>query len=996
MSTPPASPSTFPNPSRPASPAAAPCRPAACDAAAAPPAFDTALAWSGHLRRTLDARPDLHDWLRQEGTAQPVTAAVLAGWRDALAGADGATALPVADCRAVLRRLRERVFCALMVRDLAGVASLEEVVGAMTALADLAVCEAYRSVATELAAVHGTPIDPVTGAPQEMLIMGMGKLGGQELNVSSDIDLVMLYGEEGETPGPRRLSNHEFYGRLTQRMMPVLSERDANGHVFRTDLRLRPDGDGGPLAWSLDAFEHYLVGQGREWERYAWLKARPLPARAFAGSDPETHLRQMESLRQPFVYRKYFDFDALAALRALRERIRLDWERRALARNGMDSTLNIKLGEGGIREIEFIVQLSQLIRGGRMPALQVRGLLPALHAERDAGLIPAGDAARLEAAYRFLRRVEHALQYREDEQTHLLPADPAQRAALAAALGMPPEAFERTLSEHREFVEATFRDAFRLAGMGDGESAAREGDAAAGGDAAGSRAGPGGAHPAGSAGHMTGAGGGATSHGGGAGAASADTDLETLLTDDIHALFGADAPELAGRARSLLSSPRLRTLPQASRRRVDTLLPMVVRTAARTPAPAAAAVRLFDLIEAIAQRSAYLALLAEYPDTLARIARMMAASPWAAQYLTQHPLLLDSLIDWRTLFEPLDFAAMARHLAADLDACKLPDGSPDVERQMNLMRDVQRQASFQLLAQDLEGELTVEKLADQLSALADMLLAETLRRVWPLVNKGDGTAPRFAVIAYGKLGGKELGYASDLDLVFLYDDPREDAPELYAKLGRRMASWLSTMTSSGRLYEIDLRLRPDGEAGLLAASVDGFAEYQRKHAWPWEHQALTRARFAAGDPAVGERFEAVRREILLRPRDAAELRREVLAMRDKISAGHPNRTGKFDLKHDRGGMVDVEFVTQYLVLSQAAAHPALLDNLGNIALLGIAAREGLIDAGAASRAADAYRTLRRTQHKLRLQGQEKPRVDPDALAQEREAVRALWDAVLGG
>jgi glutamate-ammonia-ligase adenylyltransferase len=948
---------------------ASPSQPADSSSTATDPRLETALAWSGHLRRAVDARPELAAWLREEGVGQPLTPAVLHAWRDALAGRDNSAPLPVAECRAVLRRLRERVFCAVMARDLGGVASLEEVVGAMTALADLAVGEAYRSVATDLASVHGAPIDPVTGAPQEMLIMGMGKLGGQELNVSSDIDLVMLYGEEGETPGPRRLSNHEFYGRLTQRMMPVISERDANGHVFRTDLRLRPDGDGGPLAWSLDAFEHYLVGQGREWERYAWLKARPLPARAFEGSDSEAHLRQMESLRQPFVYRKYFDFDALAALRALRERIRLDWERRAMARNGMDSALNIKLGEGGIREIEFVVQLSQLIRGGRMPALQVRGLLPALHCECAAGLIPAQDAARLEAAYRFLRRVEHALQYREDEQTHLLPAEPAQRAALAAALHMDAGEFERVLSEHREFVEGTFRNAFRLAGVGDGETAAANGSGSGG---------PGGAGTP------------------GAGENGGDTEPETALVEEIAALFGEDAAQLAGRAESLLNSPRLRSLPQASRQRVDILLPMAVRAAARTTAPAAAATRLFDLIEAIAQRSAYLALLAEYPDTLARIARMVAASPWAAQYLTQHPLLLDSLIDWRTLFEPLDFVAMARQLAADLDACLLADGSADVERQMNLMRDVQRQASFQLLAQDLEGELTVEKLADQLSALADMLLAETLRRVWPLVNRLAGALPRFAVIAYGKLGGKELGYASDLDVVFLYDDPREDAVEVYAKLGRRMASWLSTMTSSGRLYEIDLRLRPDGDAGLLAASVEGFAEYQRKHAWPWEHQALTRARFAAGDPEVGAGFETVRREILLQPRDAAALRREVLGMRDKISAGHPNRTDKFDLKHDRGGMVDVEFVTQYLVLSQAAAHPALLDNLGNITLLGIAARVGLLDPDVAARAADAYRTLRRVQHKMRLQGQEKARVAPQTLDAERDAVRRLWDAVLGG
>lgn len=916
-----------------------------------------ALAWSGHLRRRLDAHPDLAAWLA-DAVRQPVTPALMDQWQSELAGPAAPGILPVDACRMVLRKLRERVFSVLIVRDLTGHADLEEVVGAMTALADMAVAAAYRSVAADLAAVHGVPRDPATGKPQEMLIVGMGKLGGCELNVSSDIDLIMLYGEEGETDGPRRISHHEFYGRLTRRMMPVLSEVDANGQVFRTDLRLRPDGDSGPLAWSLDALEHYLIGQGREWERYAWLKARLMPAQAFEGSDSAAQARQLESLRVPFVYRKYFDFDALAALRALRERIRQDWQRRAMARNGIDSANNIKLGDGGIREIEFVVQLAQLIRGGRMPALQKRGLLEALHAERVAGLVPEEDARRLEDAYRFLRRTEHALQYREDEQTHLLPGDPALRAALAAALGLSPEDFERTLAEHRAFVSQTFRNVFRMVGMGEEEQA-----------------------PAACAAE--------TSSG------QDEPDSESELADQIRQAFGGEAQDLLRRAETLSGSHRVRSLPESSRRRMEILLPAALRAALQTPAPREAAVRLFDLIEKIAQRSAYLALLAEYPDTLARVARMVAASPWAAQYLTQHPLLLDSLIDWRTLFQPLDFAQIARQLTADLDACRLPDGDPDIERQMNLMRDVQRQASFQLLAQDLEGELTVEKLADQLSALADLLLTETIRRAWPLVNKVEGAQPRFAVIAYGKLGGKELGYASDLDLVFLFDDPREDAAEVYAKLGRRMSSWLSTMTSSGRLYEVDLRLRPDGDAGLLAVSMEAFEQYQHKHAWAWEHQALTRARHAAGDAGVGARFEKIREDILVLPRDAAALREEVLAMREKINAGHPNSSDRFDLKHDRGGMVDVEFVTQYLVLCHAGTHPVLVRNLGNITLLRLAGEAGLIPPELASRAGDAYRTLRRVQHQLRMQGVEKARVAPEQLQEERAAVRELWTTVLG-
>jgi len=349
--------------------------------------------------------------------------------------------------------------------------------------------------------------------------------------------------------------------------------------------------------------------------------------------------------------------------------------------------------------------------------------------------------------------------------------------------------------------------------------------------------------------------------------------------------------------------------------------------------------------------------------------------------------------------DPPNFNELAQQLRSELDACLLPSGQPDVEQQMNLMRDLQRQISFQLLAQDLGGVLSVEKLADQLSALADMLLNETIERVWPMVQpKEQRHQPvpphHFAVIAYGRLGGKELGYASDLDLVFLYDDEREDAAETYAKLGRRMASWLSTMTSSGRLYEIDLRLRPDGDAGVLAVSVDAFEQYQLTHAWPWEHQAITRARFAAGDPVVGERFEATRRKVLLLERDPATLYKNVKEMRSKIAAGHPNRSELFDLKHDRGGMVDIEFITQYLVLSHACEHPVLLENLGNITLLKLASEAKLIPAELAREVSDAYRVFRKAQHSLRLQGAEAARVSQDEFVVERDAVIALWNTVL--
>jgi glutamate-ammonia-ligase adenylyltransferase len=917
--------------------------------------FSSALTWSGSLRRLTQSDPTFAGWLEQE-RSQPLTTARLHDWFAELAGTPvGSATLELTKCRQVLRALRKRTFFLLMVRDLAGLATLDEVVGAMTTLADRCVEQAYRTIMHDMIALHGQPKDTLTGRPQEMLIIGMGKLGGAELNVSSDIDLVMLYNEEGETEGPRPLSYHEFYGRVTRRMMPVLSELDADGQVFRTDLRLRPDGDSGPLAWSLDAFEQYLFTQGREWERYAWLKGRVIPARAFDDSDPTAQTQQFESLRQPFVYRKYFDFSALDALRTLRERIRLDLQRKSLTRPGLETQLNIKLGEGGIREIEFVVQLSQLIKGGRMPALQQRGLLAALEAQTRAALIPSATAEQLAQAYIFLRRTEHALQYAQDEQTHQLPVERERLAELASVMGLSLTEFELTLAKHRLFVADMFRDSFRIAGLDeDFNSTERNGQEKL----------------------------------------SPTVSLETSLLT-----FGEHAASLTARVETFLEGHRIRALSTTSRNRIDILLPLALTAAQHTTQPLSAALKLLDLIESIAQRGAYLALLAEYPETMARIARMMTASPWAAQYVIQHPLVLDSLIAWPTLMEPVDFGRVSGAMHEDLDACVLPDGTFDIEQQMNLMRDTQRQISFQLLAQDLQGILTVERLADQLSALADMLLQESLLRVWPQIcppeSAGCEAEPQFAIIAYGRLGGKELGYSSDLDLVYLYDDSREDAAELYAKLSRRLTSWLSTMTSSGRLYDIDLRLRPDGDSGLLAASIEAFQQYQQSHAWPWEHQALTRARFAAGNRRVGESFENIRQEILKRPRAPEPFAQQVRSMRDKMTAGHPNTTALFDLKHDHGGMVDLEFVTQYLILVHAGQYPELLQNLGNIALLQLAGHVGLIPIASAQRASDAYRNLRRRQHEVRLQGADKARVAQNQLLEERHAVQELWEVVLG-
>jgi glutamate-ammonia-ligase adenylyltransferase len=812
------------------------------------------------------------EWAAELTSSTPFTRAEMTA---ALAGseADDEAAL-----KRRLRHLRSRVLLRTMARDLDGAATLEEVCGAMSDLAEVSIAATLAHVKCE-----------------DLVVVGMGKLGGRELNVSSDIDLVFLYQGTPED-GPR-------FERAGQRLIAILSERTEDGFVFRVDMRLRPYGSSGPLASSFDALDQYFVTQGREWERYAWIKAR-----AMTGNRDD----ELAKIVRPFVYRKYLDYATLGAMRALHGEVRRDVARRELAND-------VKLGPGGIREVEFVAQALQLIRGGRdlelrkLPTLEV---LPLLSAKN---LLPDAAARELSDAYRFLRNVEHRLQYLDDAQRHDLPENTDDQVAVARMTGFGDWlSFEKEFNRQRGAVTRHFEAVF----------AERE-----------QKSEPWPEHP---------------------------------------------------RLAALRASQRYAALPDASRRRLDALIPALARAAQATPDAEATLVRGVDLVEAIASRAAYLALLAENPQALERVARIISASSWAAEFVTRHPLLLDELLDDRVLYAPFDLEAFARGLARQLD-----DAQGDTERQMNVLREAHQAQVFRLLAQDLAGVLTVERLADHLSALADEVLEETIGLVWrDLRGRHREDAPRFAVIGYGKLGGKELGYASDLDIIFLFDDADERAGEVYARLGQRINHWLSSRTSSGVLFETDLALRPSGASGLLVSAVDAFQRYQEESAWTWEHQALTRARFSAGDRAVGEQFEGIRTTILRRPRGES-LRKEILQMRDKMLAAHPNRSGLFDLKHDRGGMIDIEFAVQCLVLGFSHRHPDLTGNLGNIALLRMAAAHGLIDADLAERCREAYREFRRLQHSLRLNGARYARVPTEQVAPHVDAVSRLWRSVIG-
>jgi [glutamine synthetase] adenylyltransferase / [glutamine synthetase]-adenylyl-L-tyrosine phosphorylase len=825
-----------------------------------------------------------------------------------------------------LRDLRKRVMLRIITRDLNGLATLSEVMTTVTTLADLAIASSVAYLERELALQYGEPIGHEDGQPQRLHVVAMGKLGGAELNVSSDIDLVFVYPDDGDTAGARTLSNHEYFIRIARRLIAMLNEMTADGYVFRVDMRLRPLGSDGPLAVSFSMLENYFVTQGREWERYAWIKARVVCG---------DRASELADLVRPFVFRRHLDYSAFESMRGLHREIRREVERR-------DILDNIKLGPGGIREVEFIVQLFQLVRGGHDAPLRQPPTLAVLPLLAERNLLPALVVQELTAAYVFLRNLEHRLQYLDDKQTQALPAVDEDQMLIAAATGHADYAALRAeLEQHRSHVTRHFESIFT-------ESAPAT-------------------HPL---------------------APLWDGDGTDEPLKKLRELGYADPARVLERIAAFRDSSRVRQMPQASHARMGQLVPQVIGAVAAMPNPDATLERMLTLLESISRREAYLALLLQFPQAIERGARLASASPWAAQYLARHPLLLDELLDARTLHAPPVWAQLQMQLRDRLD--QAGDGS---EAQMDALRHFKHAQTLHLLAQDLAGELPLEKLSDHLSALADVILGEVLRIAWRGIRTRHRDEPKFSIIAYGKLGGKELGYVSDLDLIFLYDDPAPEAPENYARLAQRVNHWLTIMTAAGALYETDLRLRPDGASGLLVSPLDGFADYQRSHAWVWEHQALTRARGVAGDDAITRRFEDVRTEMLRRARALPALRAEIVKMRGTMLAAHPNPSGLFDIKHDRGGLIDVEFIVQYLVLGFAHQHAGLIGNIGNLALLKLAAALDLIPGSAAGVVHDAYRRFRQLQHALRLQGDKYARVEAATLATDIAAVRQLWAVV---
>jgi [glutamine synthetase] adenylyltransferase / [glutamine synthetase]-adenylyl-L-tyrosine phosphorylase len=822
-----------------------------------------------------------------------------------------------------LRRLRQRVLARTIVRDLNDLADFYEVVSTTSALAEVTLQQAIDFHSVQLQADYGVPRGP-SGAEQSLIVVGMGKLGGAELNVSSDIDLIFAYEQEGETDGANAITNQEYFTKLGKKLIAALDDATEDGFVFRVDMRLRPFGSEGALVSCLDALEDYYQNYGREWERYAWIKGRVVAGPSQA----------LSKVMKPFVFRKYLDFNAYASMRDLKVQIQRDVMQRGLEDN-------IKLGRGGIREVEFVAQVFQLIRGGQDTDLQIKPTLQVLQLLGQQRMLPAEVVQQLTESYIYLRNVEHRLMYIDDQQTQDLPKSEESKQRLLAMMNMPSWGeFLAQLNQHRAIIQAHFDATFSDAGheVLEQETAIWQGT------------------------------------------------IEKLAAMDYLTSLGyLEVTETYQRLNALHTSSRYKQLPEQSKFRFDKLMPMVIQQSAETQSPDTALLRSIILLESICRRASYLALLAEFPESLQLVIKLCGASPWLAQYLTAHPILLDELLDTQTLYDAPDFQAMQAELAKKMQALE-----GDTEAQMDTMRHFKNAAVLRFAAQDIGGLLELETLSDYLSALAELILQVSLQVIWPTLKFKHQESPQFAIIGYGKLGGKELGYVSDLDIIFLYDDAHPDASDNYARFAQRINNWFNSLTNAGLLYETDLQLRPDGNSGLLVSSVEAFEDYQLHKAWMWEHQAISRARFVAGDVKVGARFAAIREKVLLQTREPLQLKREVNEMREKMRMSHPPKVGMFDVKHDKGGIIDVEFIVQYLVLLHAHAHPQLLANIGNIGLLHLLAELGMVEPALAENVASAYRIYRKIIHSEKLQAKE-AKVPTIEIQQHQTAVVHLWE-----
>ncbi len=860
------------------------------------------------------------------------------------------------DMLASLRRWRRRAMVRIAWRALAGWAGVEETLSESSDFADAAIDTAVAYARRQLTARFGEPRS-AAGVAQPLVVVAMGKLGGRELNFSSDVDLVLLFPEHGETDGERSIANEEFFTRLGQGLIRLLETPTHDGLTLRVDMRLRPFGDSGPLVASFAALEDYLPLHGRDWERYAYVKARAVTA-------ADRYAELQATVLRPFVYRRYLDYGVFESLREMKALIEREVERRELADH-------VKLGPGGIREIEFIVQTYQLIRGGRDPGLQTPSLLAALERLGQEKILPLESAAGLREAYLYLRRLENSLQMLADRQSHQLPSDERSRERIAVAMGHSEwPALIAELDRYRELVGLHFH---RLV-VGASERSGAEVRIDLG--------------------------------------RSWDEGAETTALTDSLAKVGFGAPEEAVKLLlELRASALVRKLDEAGRRRLQGLLPPLLADIASglTGAEEQLMVlrRILSILEATGKRSAYFALLRESPAARRRLVEICRQGEFLTRQIAAYPLLLDELVDERTLSEPPDRASLARELEIGLERVE-----DDPERQVEALCHFQRAAVYQVAVADLTGRLPVMHVSDRLTVIAELILDRAIELGWRQITAqfgvpccGEERRPvRVCAIGYGKLGGIELGYGSDLDLVFLHDSRGEqqetrgerpiDNQVFFVRLVQRIVHLLTVHSAAGRLYEVDVRLRPSGKGGLLVTQIDAFAEYQRHDAWTWEHQALLHARAVAGSPGLCAEFERVRMDVLRHHVRRDTLREEVRTMRERmrreLSKGDG---GRMDLKQDPGGIADIEFLAQYWALKWAAEHPPVATFSDTIRQLESVASAALVPQSTVDVLTAAYRTYRSRRHRLALAGQG-DLVPAEDFAAERAAVIEVWERTM--
>ncbi|EMQ2875656.1 bifunctional [glutamate--ammonia ligase]-adenylyl-L-tyrosine phosphorylase/[glutamate--ammonia-ligase] adenylyltransferase [Vibrio navarrensis] len=867
----------------------------------------------------------------------------------------------LAECRdeatgqRVLRQFRNREMVYIAWKDFSQSWSLQASLSHLSQLAEAMIFETYQWQYALCCQEWGTPTN-AAGEAQPMLIIGMGKLGGGELNFSSDIDLIFTYPENGETQGARRsIANAQFFTRLGQRIIKALDQQTFDGFCYRVDMRLRPFGESGPLVMSFAALEDYYQEQGRDWERYAMIKARVM------GREMYPQYQELRQMLRPFVFRRYIDFSAIQSLRRMKSMISSEVRRRGL-------TNNIKLGAGGIREIEFIAQVFQLIRGGREPSLRKRGLLTTLEAIAQLQLLAQEEVSSLTVAYQFLRRLENLLQAMADKQTQTLPESELEQLALATAMGYADwQSLLLEVNQHMAAVHQVFETL-----IGDDEEEVSPV-----------------AHHFSELWDM----------------AHNPEVIEQILQNDLSL---DDPGAVAQQVIQFKADLAKKTLGPRGRDVLNHLMPKVFSAAFAHPEAQFGLPRVFFLLHSIVTRTTYLELLDEHPAALTQLVRLCTASPMISQQLARYPILLDELIDPQQLYNPIPLESYRTELRDFL--ARIPE--EDMEQQMEALRQFKQICILRIAAADIAGVLPVMKVSDHLTYLAEAIVEAVVHQAWQQVAEKYGEPTHlkerdgkgFAVVGYGKVGGWELGYNSDLDVVFLHDCPTNvytdgkkeiDGRQFYLRLAQRIIHIFSTRTASGILYEVDTRLRPSGASGLLVCPVDAFDEYQRQEAWTWEHQALVRARMIYGDDELAGEFARVRHEVLALPRDESQLKKEVAEMRVKMRDHFGGKKAdRFMLKQDQGGITDIEFLAQYLVLNFSASKPKMTRWSDNVRIFETSIAQGVMDESQALALTQAYTRMRDEIHKRNLLNLDAD-VALDKFTAERQVVMDAWNAWLG-